>query len=436
MSDTQIAHLQGTMPTGASHDLYAPGMREVINHASPVAGLFKNLGSKGFQIVGKKLIIATQLLYSGGWMGTDGYFGDSEYADPDNLEFTPAQLYLRRAIANFIAARATGAGAFEDHKTLVEQQAWNAIQRGTNRHVHGDANATVCTFATRVDATTLTVQDGYGHDGTNPLMYIEQGMKMQLLDASNSFAVIGTAEVESTVLSTKTVNFVTDIDTSSTGVAGDPLVFVTTTDSGSRRVNERGRAPMGLRNILDPDSNGSSYGNITESTRPRIKPVRRLSEDFDEHEIMDFWGEIEAASGMTVSPESHVHTCQRGVYNEFARTITPFTQITSKGRDLEGGWETVRCAGQDFLVDSFHTHDELMTHCPDHYVVVDLEGDAHVDTSGGPEWQQIDDFDGREKLWKQYCQRFAVQRNACGTLRQIAVRSGYADRFAANPTET
>lgn len=436
MSDSQIAHLQSTIPTGGSHELFAPGIRDVINHASPVAGLFQNVGSKGYQIVGKKLVVATQLLYSGGFLGTNGYYPDSEYADPDQMEFTPSQLYLRRAISNFIAARASGAGAFEDHMTLVEKQAWNAIKRNTTRHIHGDSNATVCTVSSRTSGTIFVLQDGYGHDGTNPGMFIEPGMKMKLLDASNSFASLGVAKVSGYVPSTKTITFTSTIDAGALGAAGDPFVFVTTTDSGDRQVGERGYAPLGLRNILDPDGNGSTYGNITESSRPRIKPVRRASVDFDEAEIMDFWGEIEGASGMTVSPETHVHSCQRAVYNEYARTLLPYTQITQKGRDLEGGWETVRAGGQDFLVDSFHTHDELMTHCLDHYAVLDLEGEAHVDTSGGAEWQQIDDYDGREKLWKHYVQRLALQRNASGTLKEIAVQSGAADKFAAIPTST
>ena len=436
MSDSQIDHLQATMPTGASHELFAPGIRDVINHASPVAGLFRNVGPKGYQIVGKKLVIATQLLYSGGWLGTTGYYPDSEYADPDVMEFTPAQIYLRRAIANFIAARATGAGAFEDHLTLVEKQAWNAIKRGTTRHIFGDSNATVALVGSRTSSTIFVLKDGYGHTDTNPGMFIEPGMKMALLDASNSYAVLGVAKVSTYVHSTKTITFATAIDTSPTGVAGDPLVFVTTTDSGDRRVNERGNAPLGLRNILDPDGNGSTYGALTESSRERIKPVRRASVDFDEAEIMDFWGEIEGASGMTVTPENHVHSCQRAVYNEYARTLLPYTQIVGKGRDLEGGWETVRCGGQDFLVDSFHTHDELMTHAVDHYVVLDLDGEPHVDKSAGTEWHQIDDYDGREKLWKHYVQRLAVQRNASGTLKGISVQSGAADKFAAIPTST
>lgn len=433
---SQVDHLQATMPTGASHELFAPGIRDVINHASPVAGLFQNLGSKGYQIVGKKLVIATQLLYAGGWMGTDGHYGDSEYADPDNLEFTPAQLYLRRAINNFIAARAMGDGAFEDHLTLVEQQAWGAIKRGTTRHIFGDANATVATVASRTSGTVFVLKDGYGHVGTNPGMYIEPNMKMALLDASDSYAVLGVAKVSTYVPSTKTITFATTIDAGTDAVAGDPLVFVTTTDSGDRRVAERGYAPLGLRNILDPDGNGSSYGNITESTRARIKPVRRSSSDFDEAEIMDFLGEIEAAGGTTVSPETHVLSCQRAVYNEYARTLLPYTQIGQKGRDLEGGWETVRAGGQDFLVDSFHTHDELMAHCVEDYVVLDLEGEPHVDRSAGTEWHQIDDYDGREKLWKHYVQRLAIQRNRSGTLKGIATQSGAADRFAAVPTST
>ena len=68
--------------------------------------------------------------------------------------------------------------------------------------------------------------------------------------------------------------------------------------------------------------------------------------------------------------------------------------------------------------------------------VQDVEGEPHVDTAAGLEWHQIDDFDGREKMWKHYVQRLALQRNQSGTLRGIAVRAGYADRFAAVPTST
>lgn len=436
MADSQISFAQTTMPTGASHEVFAPGVRDVINHASPVAGLFQNVGSKGFQVVGKKLVISTQLLYSGGFLGTNGYFPDSEYADPTVMEFTPAQLYLRRAIANFIAARASGVGAFEDHMSLVEKQAWGAIKRGTTRHVYGDSNATVCTIASRTSATVVVVKDGYGHSGTNPLMYLEPGMKLQCLDASNSYARLQEAKISSINYATKTITFASGIDDGATVcAAGDPLVFVTTTDSGNRRVAERSYAPLGLRNHLDPDGNGTSYGTITESSYARIKPVRRSSSDFGEAEIMDFWGEIEAASNSPVSPDTHVHTCQRAVYNEIARTLLPFTQIVGKGRELEGGWDTVRIAGQDFLVDPFHTHDELMTHCLDDYVVCDLEGEAHVDTSAGGEWKQLDDYDGREKMWKHYVQRFLVQRNRSGTLKGITTTTN-ADRFAAVPTAT
>lgn len=437
MADSQIAYTQSTMPMGASHEVFAPGIRDVINHASPVAGLFQNVGSKGFQVLGKKLVISTQLLYTGGFIGTGGYFPDSEWADADTLEFTPAQTYLRRSISNFIAARSTGVGAFEDHESSIDRQAWFAIKKGTTRHCFGSSNATVCVLdGAAVSTTVLQVKDGYGHAGTNPLMYIEPGMKMALLDASASYAVIGVAQVASVSLSTKRITFASVIDASSIGVAGDPLVFVTTTDAGTRRQNERGRAPMGLRDILDPEGVNTSYGNIAESARPRIKPVRRNSVDFDEAEIMDFWGEIEAASGMQVTPETHVHTCQRAVFNQLARSLLPFGQFQKDGRELEGGWSTVRVAGQDLLVDQQHTHDELMTHCIDHYAVCDLEGEPHVDTSAGGEWKQLDDFDGREKMWKHYVQRFAVQRNASGTLKNIAVASGAADRFAAVPTST
>src|SRR5690606_38942779 len=115
------------------------------------------------------------------------------------------------------------------------------------------------------------------------------------------------------------------------------------------------------------------------------------SEDWGEVEMMDFVGQIEDRSQSPVTPDTHVFSCQRAVFNALARTLIPYTQIQQKGRELEGGWETVRIAGHDFLIDSYHTPDELMAHCLEDYHVVDLDGEPSVYDKDGSPYQRLAD---------------------------------------------
>jgi hypothetical protein len=438
---TQIAAIERTQSDIGQlvHENYVNEVKPWLDHLSPVAGLFQTVGDQGYQLVGEKLVSAAEHSYSGGMMGTDGYLPDHQYVDPVRWETTPARRYIRRAVDNFVQALGREPGAFEQFFARIQDQMLDAWERGDTRHIHGSSDATVCTVASRTNATTLVVQNGYGYPGAAPAMFIEPGMIMALLDASNAFAVLGVAEVESvefdTSATTATIVFASDIDTGDDAAADDPLVFATTANSSAEHfVVERGRAPNGLLNILDPQAAQASFLNVAEAQYPRWSPVRRASSNFGHVEIMEFLAEIAAKSNSPVSVDTHVLTMQEGVYIELAKDLLPFQQQAQLGRELHGGWRAVRIGDFECVKDHYHIPDVVLAHCPDDYWNIDLDGEPNVFAEDGSQFQRLADYDGKEWYMRHYNQRGANRRNRCGAL--TGVPNPNSGRYNAHPVSS
>ena len=419
------------------HENYVNMVKPLLDHIDAVAALFTKIGPGGFTLIGEKLQFAVETSYSGGFMGTDGYLPDHQQVNPQEVFTTPARLYIRRAVDNFMQALAVKPGAYEDFFARLQSQMLDAVQRGTAFHIQGGTAATVCTFVSRTSTSILVVDAGYGHAGTAPAMFIEPGMNMALLDASNSYATLGTAEVDTvefnTSASTATIAFTTTIDGTSAGVDGDPLVFSTIDDStATNYVTERNRAPLGLFDFLDPDAVSTTLLGLSDSTYPRWAPVNRASSDFGHIEIMEFFEEISAKSNSEVSTSSHVITMQNGVKIELAKDLLPYVQQNdSLGRTLEGGWKTAKVGEFDAVTSHYHPHDLMYVLCPEDIHVVDLDGEPAVWAGDGSQFHRLADYDGKEWFLRHYVQRFPSRRNRMGALTGIS--NPNRERYSAHP---
>jgi len=259
---------------------------------------------------------------------------------------------------------------------------------------------------------------------------------MALLDANSAYATIGTAEVSSVVYNTSstnaTITFASDIDTSSTGADGDPLVFVTIDDStASNYVTERGNAPNGLIDIIDPDAAATTFLGVSESTYPRWAPTNRASSDFGHIEMMEFMAEVSAKSNSEVSVGSHVWTMQEGVKIELAKDLLPYQQQSQLGRELQGGWRTVKVGEFEMVTSPYHLHDVAYLLCPEDLHVVDLDGEPSVFAGDGSQFSRLADYDGVEWYLRHYVQRFASRRNNMGAL--TGITNSNAARYSAHP---
>lgn len=441
MAGSQVDNLNTVAGlSGLFHSVFNNKIVPNLAHMAASTGVFRRAGPKDYTMVGSAVYYAGQLRASGGAMSTSGQLPDHQYTQPVPFNTSPVRSYVRRAMDNFVKARGVDPGVYGNFADEITRDATEAFERKMSFDAHAGSSAILCKVASRTSATVVVVDDGYGHTGTNPLMFIEIGDTLAWLDATDSYAYKGAAKVSAINYTTKAITFGTAFDDASTVPAdGDLIVRATTTGTAplstiaGHFVTEYGLGPQGFRDILDPDSDNSSYNGVAEATYIRNKPARVASVSWGEVEFMDFIQQINASGNTQVAPDSHVLTCQGAVLNELARTLVSFTQIREKGQELAGGWTTVRLAGFDFLEDGYHTHDELMCHCLDDYVVVDMSGDAQVFTGDGNQMTRIDDWDAIEYYMYWYGQRFAERRNRSGTLTGISISNYTADTFAAVP---
>jgi hypothetical protein len=434
----QISRTQaGTGVANLLQENFAEGVVPWINHACPVAGLFEEMGAGNYTLTGKELVIAGDFSPTLNYQGTDGWIGDAQEQDVVRIKTTPARLYSRGAIDNFIEAVST-ANSFENHFARINRQMLDAVERKTSFHVHGSTAGTVAQFVSRTSATVLVVNNGYGYTGTASGQFIEVGAVLALLDASAAFAVIGAAEVSGVAYNTPsagqtTVTFASAIDSGTDGQAGDPLVFATTTNtSAANFVTERNRAPLGLLNIVDPGATTASFMDASETTYPRWRPTRAASSDFGFTEIMELAYQIGARSQMQCDGNTHVLTTHPGIEIELAKELLGYQQQNQLGMTLAGGWETVRVGPWSLLSDPYHLHNVVYMLCLEDLYVVPLNNEmlGYIDEDGS-RFQRILNYDGREWTLRSYLQRFTNRRIRHGAL--TGVPNPSFQRFSAQP---
>lgn len=408
------------------HENYMGKIKPHFKIMDPLLTLFKTVGNGGYTLTGKKLVLKIQTKRRGGAMGTDGTLPNHQYAGPTQLETTPGRFYVRGAIDNFMEAVSDGPGSSENLLTDINRQIWDAFEEMQIRHLHGSSAATVCVVDVRTSATVVSVKDGHGYVGQDPTQFIETGNVMWLaaLDASAAFAVLGAAYVSDVDYDTKVLTFASSIEGAGTIATGDLLVMSTTpVTTDDHFLTERGRAKLGFLDHIDPLEANTSYLTIAEADEPRFKPYRvdHGGVAITELAFMKFVKQLGASSTSPVNPSTHTMSTHPGIVMALAEDIMGNATLNlPKGKVLEGGWETVRIGGHDFLETGYHIWDAIYAHPMDDYRSVDLDGEARVWQGDGNQFSRISDFDGKEWFVRHYGQDFVERRNRIGVMHSIA----------------
>ena len=434
---SQQGFVQGRTGVGALlQENFAKGIVPWFGLQDPMAALFKRIGPGRYTITGKKLVITADARRRGGAMATSGYLPSNQEVAPVQLETTPARRYVRSAVDNFIEALTQGPGAAEDYLARKNRQHLEAFEEMETRHIHGSSTATVCEVDVRTSATVVSVRNGYGYAGQDPLAHLEEGMWVTALGAAASFAVRGAAVIQSINYTTRTITFATAIDNGTAVVAaGDPLVFSTTPNvSADFFETERAKAPLGALDIADPKAQNASYLGLSEASNPRLKPLRRTSTAFDDMEFTRFVRELAAKSTSAVTPQSHTMSTQGGIIVALAEAITAAgaTQFQQeKGKVLEGGWETVRVLGHDFIESPNHIFDTIFAWPMEDLYRVHLGAEFQNVAEDGSLYARLPDYDGKEWYGRDYMQQFADRRNRIGSL--TGIPNANASRYTSTP---
>lgn len=419
------------------HTVFTQDVLPAVRFESVTQQLIQSAGSDSdYEYTGEKLVGATDLQRPSNAMGTGGSLPDSMTMNPANWETTPVRRYVRRAIDNFIEARAVkGRGAFDSLSTRLFNQMWDAWRLMEIHHAVGSSDGILCLAATRTSATVFTVDTGVNHAGMDPLVFLDEGMTIAWLDSSAANAPAGAAVISSIDYSTNTIT----VDSGATWepsallADGDLIVRATTNNIATDYFDtEYQQATNGIMDIVDPDALSTTVFGIAQGTYPRWKPFRQASSTWDHIEITEFLQKLRAKSTMPVTPDSHTALTSGGPYAELARTLIGFQQQQNLGKTLEGGYQTVRVAGVDIAVDDFQLHDVFYVLCTEDIKRVSLVEAGYFDEDGSM-YSRLADFDGKEWYARDYCNVFSDRRNRHGAITGITLTNVSGADYTPTP---
>jgi len=407
--------------TGLIHEIFVGQVIPGVRWSSVTNQMYQNAPEGMYRYDGESLNGAIDLLRPHGAMGTNGQLPDSNHQDAANWQTTPGRAFVRRAIDNFVGAKAqVGPGSFGDLGQRLFDQMWGAFRLMKIRHAIGGVDAILCLVSSRTSATVWVGKDGYNHTGMDPLIMLDEGMILTH-HSTDGGAAEGAGVVSSIAYSTNTVTMAADWEQTAAVAANDIVCVATTSDpTADYFVSENNLGWNGQAQIIDPDGNLTTVFNIAEGTFPRWKPFRITSGTFDHMEVTEFLRRLAAKSTFPVTPDSHTLVSSGAVYATLARTLEGFQQQTSLGKTFEGGYTAVRIADYDIAVDDFQLHDVLNAYCTEDLYTVSLVEAGYFEEDGSM-YQRIADFDGKEWYARDYGNSFSPSRNRFGALTGITL---------------
>jgi hypothetical protein len=426
--------------TGLTHDIFVGKVVNNVRRESKVAMLFTDaLPAGDYKLVGQNMKFATDLRLASGAMATDGKLPIHTGLDPTQGSITPVRRYRSIAVDNHAEARASGEGAFDDLADRIFDILWDSWKYMEIRHAIGSSAGVLCKVTSRTSSTVFVVEDGYNHDGMNPLLNLSEGMVIGWYDLTTS-AAGGAAKITSTGIdystNTITVDSATTWETAvGNQIAAADLIYAATIPSttDTQFTLERNLAPNGIGTILDPSAAATTVFGIAEGDYERWKPYRVASSTFDHLELQEFWLKLGQKRGIDVSPETDVAVAAPGPLAQLARGLMAYQQQAYTGGTLNGGYSGVRVGNMEFVPDGYFYHNVAATLYKPGLFRVNLGGDADFWGEDGSQWSRIAGFDGKEAFVRDYMQYFSPSRGCNGALTGITTPDVTDDDFLPIP---
>ncbi len=408
--------------TGLTHDIFIGRVVDNVRHESPVSMLFQNATPGDYRLEGQNMKFAVDLRFKTGGLATDGKLPDHQGLDAVQGSITPTRRYARVALDNFVEKRASGPGAFQDLGDRIFEKLWAAWKYMEIRHCIGASTGLIGKCDQRTSDVVFSIKDAFGNVGTNPLSNLSEGSVISWWDLTSTAAIDGAGKIASIDYTNREIT----MDSAATWepgdtIATDDLIYFSTTNDITRDyfTAERGLAPNGVGDIVDPSASLTTVFGIAEGTFPRWKPFRKASVTFDHLEVTEHWLQLGQKRGFGVTPQTDISVAFPSVIAQVARSLMGFQQQAYTGDTLAGGYQTVRIAGKDCVEDAFFYHDTFMTLCKEHLYRINLGADADFWGEDGSMWQRIADFDGKEAFVVDYVQQFSNHRGASAALTGI-----------------
>lgn len=424
--------------TGLTHDIFVGDVKDLVIRESPTASIFMEAeAGTDYRLEGQNTVFAVDTDFVNGALATSGVTPAHVDMDAVQGKVNPTRRYAGLAVDNYVEAKASGPGAFENFAERLFKQMWSKWKSMEVRQSINASTGYVCKAGSRTSSTVFVAKDGYGHVGTNPTQHLSPGTFLAWYDVSaagwGGAGQIATGGVNHTTFAI-TMDSAATWEPSAQLAAGDYIVMstcgnITDTSFGT----EKDLSPNGVGTILDPDAALTTAFNISQTTSPRWKPYRQASATFDHMELTEHWAALGAKRGFQVNPNDDVVISFGAPLRQLARSLMGFQQQAYTGEKLIGGYTGVQISGMGFVEDTFFYHDVCATLHRPALKRLNIGGDADFFTEDGSQWQRIIGYDGKEAFVKDYMNYLCDHRGANGALTGIVTPDITSSQFTNTP---
>ena len=327
-------------------------------------------------------------------------------------KYKQAHLYLKNLYGSIEVDGQLFEQAAEDYQAFINvvDNEIKGLRRDLavdmNRQIYGDGSGTLAVSAEAVTGTTVEFDDVH---------WVEYGMVVDVLDASNSWAQLHN---EVTVESVDTDNNTVTFDTSVTVAVGDIIV------RASNTTNSYGKELTGLAAIV------SATGELHEID-PATTPVWKSTEvmlgsagtpgTLSELDLISLVQKVDKQGG-----DVDVFLASPGVYNAYWNLLQSFRQFTNTAA-LTGGQRsfTFEALGKPIrFVSDYAAPKGTLYALSSKELVMNQKKDWSWMDRDGSMWSRVADTDAYEARYYLYAELGTYRRNAHAKLYNIAELGG------------
>jgi len=308
----------------------------------------------------------------------------------------------------------------------VTEEAMDAAKMFQQEILHGAGNGFKALITTASTTTSIIVQSPYGVAGAGRgSLLLGKGQFVTVRDATNSWAILGSATISAITLSGDSATLT--LDTAISGMAaGDAVVAANSATDDSYNA-----VPDGLIKITN---RGGSYGTVCgldASTYARWDATRMVAgtdtPDASQPSEMDVWDlitRVANTSGKNAqeSPGEFLLLTTHGIIKKLAESfLGQRTWDMGKKVQLKGGFGALELCGLPLVGDLYCPAGTIyLIHLPS-VAFVDLQDFQKLSHEDSGSVRFIDGFDAYQVNWGAYWNVATIQRNAHGSI------TGYTD---------
>lgn len=372
--------------------------------------------------------------------GGDGVYFDTVLTRPVGVNFSQLGYFSSTANATEVQANlgikrmycVKQIDALADYGTSSKEAAFISIGRKMAREANdaaklaqeealmGDGKGIKAVIGTASSATSIIVTDPYGLTGAGQGgLWLDVGMDVAALDATNSFAVLGRARI--TAVTNSGDNATLTLESPGiTGMApGDLIVSCSPSDTSYNNY------PNGVINITNVGGSYASLHGISASSYARWNTTRMTAgtdtdsaTEINEMDIWELFARIAGVSGKDArnSPDEFAATTTPGLERMLAESFLAQRHFNAPVMDLKGGFKAIQVCGIPVIRMAAAPAGKFFAlHIPS-LLWVDQTDTQRVQYEDSGAIRFISGRDAFEWAIKQYWNTGTTQRNAHGLI--------------------